>query len=253
MAITNISLGQITLSEYYDTIFQYCDTTNFGWYLSERPMANGEVLQIYLGPLDEELEGKYIEKNMWGTFSGTWGYDVTFLDSTTSNSQNNRTWKCKVHIDLDDTVISQNQLYYDGDEKYPCWWKTMYFYSKKDTSTNHYVEMRDRTGELVPLYFVKIKDANHKIIYYKDQYCDPVPRCIIPPGAKYIYVSGYDSNVASGDCVYNPDGGDVTFVILPTANDHSLLINNKNRLEYHPLDSQCEPDSKNVINLLFSK
>lgn len=59
----------LTLCEYYDTMFYYCDTIRSGWYSSCSPMSNGEHLLIYLGPIDdEEFEGRYIEKTCGALF-----------------------------------------------------------------------------------------------------------------------------------------------------------------------------------------
>lgn len=243
--IVNESHCQITLPEYQDTVFQYCDTIYYGWYSSERAMANGEVFQVYLGPLDNNQEGLYIEKNMWGSFFGTWACTIQGLGNCDQNKGD-----CYVHISLNDTNVSQYNLFYNGNEKYPCWWTTMYFYSKFDTLASPYIEMRDRTGELIPMYYVKISDINQKTILFQDQYGIPLSRCIIPPNAKYIEVSGKEPNVARGQCVYTPGSGNVTFVILPTANDHRLLLH-KGKLEYHPLNQWCNPDNINVLNLLF--
>lgn len=235
---------QTTLAEYQNTILQYCDTIYYGWYSSEKSMENGEVFQVYLGPLDNDLEGLYIEKNMWGTFYGNWSCYIQGGRDCDGNEKN-----CFVHVFLNDSIDSQKKMFYNGNEKYPCWWTTMYFYSKCDTLSLPYIEIRDRTGELVPMYYIKIKDINQKTILFQDQYGDPLTRCIIPPETKYIEVSGKDPNVARGQCEYIPGSGNVTFVVLPTANDHRLLLH-KNTLEYHPLDQWCKPDN-NMLNLLF--
>ena len=247
VGIVNRSHGQITLSDYQDSIYQYCDTASYGWYSSEDTMTNGDVFQIYLGPIDEELQGRYIEKNMWGTFYGTWEYSMP--DMRTYDTQNKQKRECYVHINLNDTIVSQHRLHYDADEKFPCWWKTIYFYSNSDTSTTHYVEMRDRTGVPIPMFSVRIEDANHEKILCHDQHVPPITRCCIPPEARSIRVSGKDPDVAMGVCEYIPDSGDVVFVILPTANDYRLMLR-KNWLEFHPLDQWCNPNSSSAVNLM---
>jgi len=229
----------LTLCEYYDTMFYYCDTIRSGWYSSCSPMSNGEHLLIYLGPIDdEEFAGRYIEKNMWGTFSGTWSCVMYGKGD------------CKTHIFLDGKYEGNRQMYYDGKEKDPCWWTTMYFYSNCDTSTSHYVEIRGRTGELIPIFYAKIEDANHNQLLYHNQYAPPIERCTIPLGAKYIYVSGEEPGKARGFCEYLPDSGDVTFVVLPTANDYSFTLH-KDFLEYYPLNEKCKLDNLNVLKLIY--
>lgn len=234
---------QSTLSEFQNIISQYCDSINYGWYSSEKPMTNGDFFRVYIGPLDNDLEGQYIEKNMWGTFYGKWNCYVQGIGDCEGGD-------CFVHISLDDSIDSQNNLCYNGDEKYPCWWTTMYFYSKCDTLAAPFIEIRDRTGELVPIYYIKLSDSHRKTILFQDQYGRPLPRCIIPPETKYIEVSGKDPNVARGQCEYTPGAGNVTFVILPTANDYRLLFREKS-LEYYPLDQWSKPDNNKALNLLF--
>lgn len=244
---TNSCLGQVdkdedrasALLEYYDTMFHYCDTIRSGWYSSCSPMSNGKHFLIYLGPIDdEEFGGKYIEKNMWGTFYGIWSCVM------------HERGDCNAHIFLDRKYEGNCEMYYDGSEKYPCWWTTMYFYSNCDTSTNHYVEIRGRSGELIPIFYAKIEDSNHNQLLYHSQYVPPIDRCNIPPGTKYIHVSGEEPGRARGFCEYLPDSGDVTFVVLPTANDYSLKLH-KDFLEYYPLNKRSNLDSLNVMKMMY--
>ena len=78
----------------------------------------------------------------------------------------------------------------------------------------------------------------------------PINRCIIPPSAKYIHISGEEPGIARGYCEYLPDSGDVTFVVLPTANDYNLTLH-KGFLEYYPLNERCKSDSLNIIRLMY--
>ena len=159
--------GQVSKSSsreptYYDTIFYYCDTIRSGWYRSCSPMSNGEHLLIHLGQIDDaEFSGQYIEKNLWGTFFGTWSCVIYGRGD------------CSTHIFLDGRYEGNRKMHYDGKEKYPCWWTTMYYYSNCDTSTIHYVEIRGRTGEVIPIFYAKIEDSNHNQLLYHSQYAPP--------------------------------------------------------------------------------
>lgn len=229
---------EISLLEYYDTMFYYCDTILSGWYSSCSPMSNGKHLLIYLGPIEDEFDGKYIEKNMWGSFEGRWSCVICGRGD------------CQTHIFFDGIYEGNSKMYYEGDENYSCWWTTMYFYSNSDTSTSHYVEIRGRTGELIPIAYVEIQDSNCNRLLHHSQYTPPIDRCVIPRDARYILVSGVEPGTAKGYCEYIPDSGDVTFVVLPTVNDRSISLH-KGFLDYYPLNKKCKLDSENPMKMMY--
>lgn len=239
--------GQMTVSEYTDSIYYYCDTIYNGWYSSCEPLPNGDTLQIYIGPLNNKFEGLYIEKNNWGTFCGDWGYMVY-------TEEEDGIRDCRLHVFLSDTFYSQNALFYDGSEENPCWRTTMYFYSKNDTSEPYHIELRDRTGELIPIFYVSIEDVNHNLLFLHETQGNSlgVDMCEIPPETRYIKIAGKDPDVARGYCEYQADSGNVTFIILPTPNDSRISLF-KGEMKFYPLNDYCKPNDNNTVHLLYRK
>lgn len=237
--ISHISSADTTdsvciVEEMLDTIYR-------GWYRSNVLDTNNTMLELFLGPLDADAEciGTFVEKNRYCTIHGEWGI---YLYGITECYQ-------MVSMYINDTVEGSNYMHYDGDEESPVWRKTMYFYTKNDTASHHYIEIKDRMGASILIRSITITDSSDKPIVYRPMdIFDSVTRYEIPPNARYISVSGADPSVTESYCTYDKDSGDVTFVVLPTINGGNMWMKNGEIL-YYPYDSMCRLDSANMIRL----
>lgn len=215
------------------------DTIYRGWYRSNVLDTDNTMLEVFLGLVDTGCNGTFVEKNRYCTIHGDWGIAIYGITECYQ----------MVSIRINDTVEGPNYMHYDGDEEFPSWRKTMYFYTKNDTASRHYIEIKDRMGTNILIRSIRITDSSDKPIVYRpmDSFVG-VTRYEIPPNARYIRVSGADPNATMSYCTYDKDSGDVTFVVLPTVNGGNMWMKNGEIL-YYPYDSMCKLDSANIIRL----
>lgn len=233
------NIGSLDTTDYGCTTEEMLDTIYRGWYRSDVLDTGNTMLEVFLGPVDTGCNGTFVEKNRYCTLHGVWGISIYGITECYQ----------KVSLRINDTVEGPNHMHYDGDEEFPSWRRTMYFYTKNDTASHHYIEIKDRMGANILIRSIRIADSSDNPIVYRPMNSFVgVTRCEIPPNARYIKVSGDDPDATMSYCTYDRDSGDVTFVVLPTINVSNMWMENGEIL-YYPYDSMCRLDSANIIRL----
>lgn len=193
-----------------------------GNFQSVEPMKNGKFFQLQINP-----DGSFIENNYYCTIYGRWHVGDEFVDCLFKMLGEKRL------ILRMDSIESNIQLHYDGDEENFSFRESVYFYYPSDSTI---VELCDRMGERISISRISFKDGQNHTLYELDGDSAVTEAIKIPTGTSSFFWFQNRSPFTSGECFnYNSDSGSVCFVVLPHENDDNRIVYlGKNEIFYLP-------------------
>lgn len=199
-------------------------------------MKNGSYFQLQVNP-----DGSFVEKNYYCTIYGKWHLGEDHMDCLFRIVGEKRL------ILRIDSIESNIQLHYDGDEEYLSFRESVYYYYSSDTA---FVTICDRMGERIAINRISFYDGQHISISELDGNSVSLNAFKIPAGtARFSWFHGREA-ITSGTCNnYNSDSGSVCFVVLPHYNDNMRIVYlGNNEIVYIPYYGYktCQPSPRTL-------